>query len=830
MSDTAAINRALEERLRRHRVVFWHDPDTEFSAQLEELELKGVEIVRVAGDEFGVKHRIISEEDSHFLVYRSGEIPSGTANWLLDLELAYGVFTADKTALLQQEMGTDNPALATALEEHGNFFAAPARRQALEVLLRDEDDLRLIRAKMSQVLLKSTGHRLNDIVRDLLVENAQGQTTKFDLLAEFGLEDFLWDGCAVIYGYTSESATMDDFVVWMFQRAFENFAADQPEGYRNIRSDFNALRYDMRTVGTMKTLAGKAADALDVPGMISGRPYRDLLKTTIFEEVDRHVIIGLAEDVRTHAVTPREVAETVSCRQHSLWQERYSKVYQAIEHASDLFAALDTLPETIVSIAAGVEAYQCDWFRIDQLYRQFTHALKTAEYRQPLETLKAEIDRQYTHRYLYEFGNVWQQTLDTMTEWKTSTLTSQRRFYDKHVAPIIKSGRTKAVVIVSDAMRYEIADELTSRIRNEDKFDAELSAVLGSLPSYTQLGMASLLPHKSLAITAEGDRALADGQRTDGTLNRSKVLESVDGVALNASKVFEMHRDELRTLYSQHQVIYVFHDRIDAAGDDPTTEGTVFQAAEETLRELVQMVKKLTNANATNIIITADHGFLYQDIKLEQSYYLSDAPHGDAITKLNRRFVLGHGLRPSSAFMTFTSAQAGLSGDVDIQIPKSIHRIPRPGPGDRYVHGGASLQEIVVPVVAVNKKRRSDVTQVAVDIMPDSDKITTGQLPVRLLQRDPVSDKVQARTVRLGLFVDGTLISDQPVLTFDSTSADHRARYQEQVLYLSREADSFNNVSVELRLEEQVTNTTRWKKYAAAYYTLRRSFTADFDF
>ena len=130
----------------------------------------------------------------------------------------------------------------------------------------------------------------------------------------------------------------------------------------------------------------------------------------------------------------------------------------------------------------------------------------------------------------------------------------------------------------------------------------------------------------------------------------------------------------------------------------------------------------------------------------------------------------------------------------------------------------------------MNKKRRSDVTQVAVDIMPDSDKITTGQLPVRLLQRDPVSDKVQARTVRLGLFVDGTLISDQPVLTFDSTSADHRARYQEQVLYLSREADSFNNVSVELRLEEQVTNTTRWKKYAAAYYTLRRSFTADFDF
>lgn len=180
--------------------------------------------------------------------------------------------------------------------------------------------------------------------------------------------------------------------------------------------------------------------------------------------------------------------------------------------------------------------------------------------------------------------------------------------------------------------------------------------------------------------------------------------------------------------------------------------------------------------------------------------------------------------------MTFTSAQAGLVGDIDIQIPKSIHRIPQPGAGTRYVHGGASLQEIVVPVITVNKKRKSDVRAVNVDLMPETDKITTGQLAVKLLQREAVADKIQPRQVRLGLYVGDTLISDQPVLSFDSASDDQRDRYQKAVLYLTQDADQYNNRPVELRLEEPIPNTTQWKLLSKGNYTIKRSFTTDFDF
>ena len=199
-------------------------------------------------------------------------------------------------------------------------------------------------------------------------------------------------------------------------------------------------------------------------------------------------------------------------------------------------------------------------------------------------------------------------------------------------------------------------------------------------------------------------------------------------------------------------------------------------------------------------------------------------------TATNRRYVLGRGLKDVPAFKSFTSAQLGLNSDLDVQIPKSIHRLRLPGAGSRFVHGGATLQEVVVPVLAINKKRKSDTRLVNVDVLPESDKITTGQLVIKLFQSEPVSEKVQARKVRAGLYVGETLISNQPELVFDQESTDKRDRYQSARMLLSMDANDYNNRTVEFRLEERIPNTNQWRVYAKAMYTLKRSFTSDFDF
>jgi len=831
MSEIAGVLEHLARRFAGQRVVFWYDPEGEYAEDLEHLDLPGVSLIRVSNNEYGVKNRLLHEAPSgRFLVYREGAAPAGVANWLLDLELAYGVFTADRTSLIQNDLGLTADGIDEVLRAHEKFFRAAKRAQALKALLEPDDSPDRLRAKMTAVLLGQQEHSLLELTRALLVENAAGGTAKFKAVTDQQLIEFYWDGVASIYGYTSSAPSIDDFVLWMFQQAIGGFRGDRPGGLRNIQLDFNSLRFDLRSQGALAALANRVASSISYANTIDNADFRDLVGNDLFEEVDQKIISDLAREVAARTATAREVADVVRKRKSSIWAEGYRKLYAAIESGSELLSELSTLALTITSFDDGLDRYRRQWFRIDQLYRQFVYAARTAEHPKPLEELRGEVEKFYANKFLFELGNVWQPHVDTADKWRSAMLRPQTSFYSEHVAPITKAGRNKAVVIISDALRYEVADELGTRIRQEDRFDADLDAMLGVLPSYTQLGMAALLPHGKVGHSKGGDPVLVDGHRTDGSANRTKVLSAVDGKAIQAEDVLSLSRDELRDLYSQHQVLYVYHNRIDATGDKAGTERQVFEAAEETLRELVDLVKRLTNANATNILITADHGFLFQDTALADAFYLSTLPQGDDIVTTNRRYVLGRGMKHDSAFRTFEPAQLGLDSDLEVQIPKSIHRLRLPGAGSRFVHGGASLQEIVVPVLTINKKRRSDTRLVHIEVLPESDKITTGQLVVKLFQSEPVSEKVQPRTVRAGLYVGETLISNQPELTFDQESSDKRDRYQKANMLLSQDANDFNNRAVEFRLEERIPNTNQWRTYQKALYTLRRSFASDFDF
>ena len=389
--------------------------------------------------------------------------------------------------------------------------------------------------------------------------------------------------------------------------------------------------------------------------------------------------------------------------------------------------------------------------------------------------------------------------------------------------------------MISDAFRYEIGEELQSLIRQEDKFEASLEPALSMLPSYTQLGMASLLPNTVLALAEDGSgNALVDGQSAQGTPNRGRILAATvpASAAVQAKDVFDMGRDDMRALIRDHDVVYIYHNLIDKTGDTRDTEERVFAAAEETLQELLRLIKKLTGNNASNLLVTADHGFIYQHRPIEESDFLNEAADGQEVLYRDRRFVLGRGLHPSAGLRTFTPAQLGLGGSLEVQIPKSINRLRLQGSGSRFVHGGATLQEVVIPVLKVNKKRQSDVSRVEIELISGGGKtITTGQLAVTLYQAQAVTDKLQSRRLRVGIFnQQGELISDSHELLFDLVAESPRDREFPLRLLLSRQADEANNQQVTLRLEEPVDGTSHHQEYKAVRYTIRRSFTSEFDF
>ena len=180
----------------------------------------------------------------------------------------------------------------------------------------------------------------------------------------------------------------------------------------------------------------------------------------------------------------------------------------------------------------------------------------------------------------------------------------------------------------------------------------------------------------------------------------------------------------------------------------------------------------------------------------------------------------------------FAAAQLGLSGEMDVLIPNSVNRLRRQGSGARFVHGGATLQEIVIPVLRVGKRREADLADVEVQIIVSGrSQITSGQIAVTFYQAQPVSEKMQARELTAGIYaLDGTPISDEHQLIFDFVSSNARERELPRKFIFAREADRFNNQDVFLKLRERVGKTSHYQDYASHRFQLRRGISTDFDF
>jgi hypothetical protein len=191
---------------------------------------------------------------------------------------------------------------------------------------------------------------------------------------------------------------------------------------------------------------------------------------------------------------------------------------------------------------------------------------------------------------------------------------------------------------------------------------------------------------------------------------------------------------------------------------------------------------------------------------------------------------LGRGIAPDAKVKLFDSAALGVKGDWSAAFPLSLGRFPLQGSGMRYVHGGISLQEVVVPVVKIHKARTDDTGRVEVELLRVPAKITTGQVSIALFQDRPALAKVLPRTLRVGIFAkDGTSLSEIKTQTFDSKETEARQRETAMLLVLSAAADAFNNKDVELRLEETVPGTSQNVTYKTQSIKIQKPFTSDFE-
>ena len=386
-------------------------------------------------------------------------------------------------------------------------------------------------------------------------------------------------------------------------------------------------------------------------------------------------------------------------------------------------------------------------------------------------------------------------------------------FYSSFVQPHVDKNE-KAFVIISDALRYECAKELTDILNVERKGTATIEALYGVLPSYTKLGMASLLPNKSISLD-DKNNVYVDGINASGTENRDKILKAKnpDSIAVAYNDIKDISRDDFRNMFSGKKVIYIYHNVIDARGDNASTEREVFDAVEDAFVELNQLVGHIVSrANGSNIYITSDHGFLYRRGNLDSTHkikYDSDESYG-------RRYAITDSYEEQPGTLTFSMDYIlGNDSNKYVTVPRGEVRFAKQGAGSNYVHGGAMLQEIIIPVITFKNKRGVGKVdeKVEIEMTTISRKITTPRFTINFLQKDTVEDKKLPLMLK-AYFEDSddNIISNENSIFGDSKSSNTEDRiYKERFTLQSRGYDK--NAKYYLVLVEDNEDKDEYARY-----------------
>ncbi len=811
------------------RIVFWNDPDGEFIETLPSISLEGVNVLRL--DRIGVlEAKIRIEQDDaagRYLLYSPTEEPDYEDDWLLDMRLYSRSFRADRASIILQALGLSHQRLRQHLSARRKFFDNKERLHKLASLTVPEDlELDLDR-KMLAVVAKADQPELHNIVRTVFHAMADGDTLNLGTfpptwkqIEKFELDGPFWAMVREEFGYGEDSPKLLNLLLRLFVSDFGHYLREEiPTSLRNFqlsaRGKNNAVvcldqwRDSNSKASSYNLLSEEVATILYLEDHLSDCEVEDLLDVPTFLDVEKQIVQGLLERVSSagEAIDPDAIGRVVARRQAGHWissgsvRENQRKarfaVYEALAVAATFLHRCHEYAAgfDVADISEMYKSYEDGLFRFDQLYRHFCENadLAAAQGWDMLKPLREEIEASYCNGYLANLALAWGQFVESELHdrWSIGGVQNQYAFFNRQVRPWLEGGdKRRAFVIISDAMRYEVADELTSHLNGTYRIQAQLSSQLGVLPSYTSLGMASLLPHRVLEYTDRG-AVLCDGRPTASLEQRNEILSTVGGMAIKADQLLALKKEAGRERVAGKRLVYIYHDEIDARGDKASTEGDTFDAARKTIQEISHLVRYVVNnLNGNYVVITADHGFLFTETAPDEpeKSKLDHKPNGAVIAK--KRYLLGYDLPAHDhVWRGETAVTAKAAGGMAFWIPKGINRFHFAG-GARFVHGGAMPQEIVVPVIKVKHVKdkgardKTQIKQVTIHVLGNKHKITAATHRFNLVQMEPVGERAKAVTLKVAVYDGDEPVTSIETVTFDSTSANLDGRQKSVILTL----------------------------------------------
>ena len=762
------------------RLVFWYDDNAEFAAEIDSLELNNAKILKLENDNQLYTKYFLEIEDTktNYLIYAPFSKPEIRENHLADTIHYSKEFFVDRASLICADLNIADE-FKPIIQKYVKFFAAQERLQRFYNIDIEEYDRITIEVSLISAVCRLKIASFEESLKIILAEESLEDNKHLESLNKYGLIEAFWQQAEITFGYMDSTPTLEKLLLCLFiTYSVKVMQCDVPVAWKPYISQKSGSVMAFLDNYMNNSIYGERFDELSaiVYNLIDGHKVfskiavENLIDCNIFKGIDELIVSWMLERLENEdtaaKILDRTIPEICILRRKQHYGVFFRNEYFVLENAYYIIKDANYSPMS--SINEIIKSYTSVWYKIDMHYRYFNYYYNKLSSNVGFENMRFLIENIYTNDYLNKITVNWCNTF-AEANGKTNIPVQQNFYHDN-----ISSSKDKVCVIISDALRYEVGITLFNELQADEKCNAKISVMQSVLPSKTQTGMAALLPHKTYTLNSEL-KAEVDGKVCDTTETREALFKTYSEASrcVQFDSLTKMSQSELREIFTEKRFVYVYHNQIDACGDDPKSEDEVFVACEEAVTEIKALIKKLTtSANTSHFFVTADHGFLYKRDKIFESDKIGGISKKSLLT--GKRFAISNepidieGIRSIPLNTMYTGYDGYVSSPVGTDI------IKHPGSGLNYVHGGCSPQEMIIPVIEVKTERSFTETKKAtIALITPLKKLTNLNIILEFIQSEAVSDIIKEATYKV-FFVseDKETISNENFIIADKVDSE----------------------------------------------------------
>lgn len=384
----------------------------------------------------------------------------------------------------------------------------------------------------------------------------------------------------------------------------------------------------------------------------------------------------------------------------SVWVRRGENQaqWQLLQTAASLIAACEDaerqLPDYARSQDALIDFYVGSHREVDRLQRELEQAVGDIGYAHDAgEQTAATLARTMHRRLTDKVQDLFVKHLER-SGWPPAGRLANADTFDKLVAPVLQQSGRRVAFLLVDALRYELGVELAKQLAEEGQ--VTLQPACAQLPTVTPVGMASLLPGagRDLKVVRKNDQwgVLLGDQALPTVTQRMEVLRRQYGQRFAETSLKEFARGKFSLPATTELLVLRSNEMDNDFENNPEAAPSLIS---RTFQQVRAALHRLAGLGFQDAVIATDHGF-YLNTTLGPGDVCSKPP--GAWLAVHDRLLLGDGVRDAANFVLATDT-LGIRGDFGQAAgPRAMVAYQA---GAVYCHGGASLQEAVVPVIVV---------------------------------------------------------------------------------------------------------------------------------